>query len=632
ALAMVEVDPLDAAPDVERAVAAGAPPIHEGQDGNLAGTVERRFGDAAGALAAAAVTVRLRLRAGRVAGAYLEPRAVLADWDAASGTLLLHTSTQTVFQVRAGVAGALGVEPERVHVVAEDVGGGFGAKGMCYPEEILAAALARRLGRQVAWVAARSEDTATTAQAHGDTIDVELGADAEGRLLGLRADLLHDIGAYTAGGAGQTDNIAGHLVCAYELPALEVRSRLVHTNAVPSGFIRGGGREVGNFGIERAMDALACRLGLDSAELRRRNLIRPERMPHDTGYPHPAGVMVYDGGDYPRLLAEALAGIGYEDVRRRQDGGAPLGVGVACCVEQTGMGVPEIARVHVSPRGEAVVRLGSTPQGQGHATVFAQVVADRLGWPLEHVQVHAGDTTQVRHGMNTAGSRSALEVGNAAALAGTSARRRLLELASERLEAEPADLELGPQGAAVQGAPASLVPLAEVVGPEGLDVEETYQSGKASASGCHAALVELDMATGTPRLLRYVIAHDSGREINPLIVEGQLHGGWAHGLGYALFEEAAYDPDGNLTAASFLDYAIVSAAEVAAPLELRQVSSPVLGNPEGFKGVGEAGTIPAPAAIVAAIEDALRRSGADVELCELPLTPARLWAAASRRD
>ncbi|MDR0359469.1 MAG: molybdopterin-dependent oxidoreductase, partial [bacterium] len=192
-------------------------------------------------------------------------------------------------------------------------------------------------------------------------------------------------------------------------------------------------------------------------------------------------------------------------------------------------------------------------------------------------------------------------------------------------------LELGPQGVAVQGAPGSLVPLGELVGPEGLEVEETYQSGKASASGCHAALVELDTATGAPRLLRYVIAHDSGREINPLIVEGQLHGGWAHGLGYALFEEAAYDPDGNLTAASFLDYSIVSAPEMAAPLELRQVSSPVLGNPEGFKGVGEAGTIPAPAAIVAAIEDALRRSGADVELCELPLTPARLWAAASRR-
>ncbi|HYZ01108.1 MAG TPA: xanthine dehydrogenase family protein molybdopterin-binding subunit, partial [Candidatus Binatia bacterium] len=589
ALAAVDLDPLDAAPEVDAATAPDAPALHEELDGNVAGTIGRAFGDdPAPALAGAAATVRLRLRAGRVAGAYLEPRAVVAHWDEAAGSLLLHTSTQAVFQVRASVAAALGLEPECVRVVAEDVGGGFGAKGMCYPEEILAAALSRRLGRPVAWVAARSEDTATTAQAHGDVVEVELGADADGRLLGLRADLLHDIGAYTAGGAGQSDNIAGHMVCAYRLPALALRSRLVHTNAVPSGFIRGGGREVGNFAIERAMDALARQLALDPVELRRRNLVPPERMPYDTGYPHPAGVMVYDGGDYPRLLAEALEGVGYEDVRRRQEGGAALGVGVACCVEQTGMGLPELARVHVSPAGEAVVRLGSTPQGQGHATVFAQVVADRLGWPLERVQVRTGDTTHVRHGMNTAGSRSALEVGNAAALAGASARRRLLELASERLEAEPADLELGPEGAAVQGAPGSLVPLSELVGPDGLDVEETYQSSKASASGCHAALVELDAATGTPRLLRYVIAHDSGRAINPLLVEGQLHGGWAHGVGYALFEEAAYDADGNLTAASFLDYGIVSAPEVAAPLELRHVGSPVLGNPEGFKGVGEA--------------------------------------------
>jgi carbon-monoxide dehydrogenase large subunit len=642
ALAAVDVEPLAAVADVEHAAAPGAPVLHEGLDGNLAGTVTRSFGgDVEPALAHAAAAVRTRLRLGRVAGAYLEPRAVLARWDAAAGSLLVHTSTQATYSVRAAVAGALGLEAEGVRVLAEDVGGGFGAKGMAYPEEVLTAAVARRVERPVAWVAARSEDTASTAQAHGDVIEVELGADAEGKLLALRADLLHDVGAYTAAGAAQTDNIAGHLVCAYALPALAVRSRLVHTNTVPCGFIRGGGREVGNFAIERAMDALARRLDLDPAELRRRNLIPPDDMPYHTGYPHPAGAMVYDGGDYPRLLAEALEGIGYEDVRRRQaqagapgesppEAPSPLGVGIACCVEQTGIGVPEIARVHVSPAGEVVVRLGSTPQGQGHVTVFAQVVADRLGWPLERVQVRTGDTAHVPSGMNTAGSRSALEVGNAAARVGTAARERLLELAADRLEAEPADLELGPDGVAVQGAPASRVPLASLLGTGGLDVEETYRSQKASASGCHAALVEVDTATGVPRLLRYVIAHDSGREINPLLVEGQLHGGWAHGLGYALFEEAAYDTDGNLAAASFLDYGIVSAPEAAAALELRQVAAPVLGNPEGFKGVGEAGTIPAPAAIVGAVEDALRRAGTTVELCELPLTPARLWAQATR--
>ena len=617
----VEIEPLAGAGDVLSATTAGAVALHLGLADNVAGVVRRSFGEADGG----DVVVRDRLRLARVAGAYLEPRAVTAWWDAAAGELTVWSSTQNAYGVRDRLAALLGLGRERVRVLTPDVGGGFGAKGMVYPEEALAAALAVRLGRPLCWVAARSEDTAATAHAHGTVLDLELVASASGELRGLRVRALHDIGAYAGPGMGQPDNILSHLVCAYRLPALDAEVRLVHTNAVPTGFIRGGGREIGNFAIERMLDALARRLELDPAELRRRNLVPPAAMPHDTGYPRGEATVVYDGGDYPRLLETALGAIGYDEVRRRQRAGERLGVGVACCVESTGIGLPEPGRVRIEPDGRAVAYLGSTPQGQGHRTVLAQVVAERLAWPFQRVEVVVGDTRAVAWSANTAGSRTAYEVGNAAALTATAARTRLLVLAAERLEADPADIEVGPDGARVRGAPARAVSLEELLGPDGLEAEETFRSRRTYACGCHAALVELDPETGIVRIVRYVIAHDSGRSINPLLVEGQLHGGYAHGLGYALFEEAGYEPDGAFRAASFLDYTIVSAAEVAPAPELHEVHSAVFGNPEGFKGVGESATIPAPAALAGAVDDALIRHGATAQVRELPMSPSRLF-------
>ncbi|HEY7201501.1 MAG TPA: molybdopterin cofactor-binding domain-containing protein, partial [Candidatus Dormibacteraeota bacterium] len=275
--------------------------------------------------------------------------------------------------------------------------------------------------------------------------------------------------------------------------------------------------------------------------------------------------------------------------------------------------------------------VGSTPQGQGHRTSLAQVVAERLGWPLERVELVAGDTTAVPRSWNSAASRTAYEVGSAAALAATAARRRLLDLAAEALEADPADVEVGPDGAFVRGAPARTLALGELIGADGVEVTETFHSRRTHASGCHAALVEVDPETGEVRVLRYVIAHDSGRSINPLLVDGQLHGGYAHGLGYALLEEAAYDADGTFRSASFLDYAIPGAPEVAVAPELHEVHSEAHGNPEGFKGVGESGTIPVPAAIASAVDDALRLHGADAFAAELPLTPERVLALSNER-
>jgi aerobic carbon-monoxide dehydrogenase large subunit len=620
----LDLEPLAGAGDVLAATAEGAPLVHAGVLANVAGTVTRAFGDAAAAFAGAEMVVSRRLRLARVAGAYLEPRAVTAAWDAAAGTLTLWSSTQSVYGVRERVAALLGLEQHRVRVLAEDVGGAFGAKGMAYPEEVLVPAVARRLGRPVRWVAGRAEDTASTAHSHGGVLDLELAAGRGGELLGLRVRLLHDIGAYAGPGAEQGDNVLSHLVCAYRLPALDAEVRQVYTNAVPSGFIRGGGREVGNFAIERMLDLLARRLGQDPVEVRRRNLVRPDQMPHDTRYPRGETTVVYDGGDYPRLLDTALAAIGYEDVRGRQAAGERIGVGVACCVESTGIGLSESARVRVSPDGSARAFVGSTPQGQGHRTALAQVVAERLGWPLERVDVVAGDTAAVPRSANSAASRTAYEVGNAAALAAATTRRQLLELAAARLEADAADVVLAPAGAQVRGAPGSAVPLADLVPAGGLEVSETFDSRRTHASGCHAAIVEVDPETGAVTVLRYVIVHDSGRSINPLLVDGQLHGGYAHGLGYALLEEAVYEAGGAFRSATFLDYTIPSAAEVAPAPELHEVHSQVFGNPEGFKGVGESGTIPVPAAIASAVDDALLRHGIDAFASDLPLSPERV--------
>ena len=628
----VEVDfvPLDGAGDVDSALRPGAALLHEGVDSNIAGRVQRAFGDIDGEMSGDAVVVRQSFRFGRVIGGYMEPRATAAALDPDTGRLNVWTSTQWVYGVRDRIASILGLERDQVHVLAPDVGGAFGAKGQVYPEEIILAALARRLRRPVRWVATRTEDTQATGQSHGDVADVELAANrADGSLRGLRVRLRHDVGAYGGPGLGQSDNILSHVVSAYRLPALDAESVLVYTNTVPTGFIRGGGREIGNFIIERTMDLLAHTLRMDPAELRRRNLIQPSQMPFDTGYKRMGTrAVVYDGGDYPQLLSRALEAVGYTQARERQRAGARIGVGVACCVESAGIQQPEPATSRIQPDGRVQADRGSTPGGQGHRTTFAQVVAQHLDWPLELVQVFVGDSDSVAASANTAGSRSALEVGNAAAAVARRARQKLLEHAQSALEAHPDDVQVGPSGAALRGVPARMVPLADLLG-DAFEEQETFQSGGAYTGACHAVIVEVDPDTASVNILRYAIAHDCGQAINPLLVRGQLQGGVVHGIGYALMEQAVYLPDGTLTTANLADYALPGRGlPVAVRPELVEVHAPVLGNnPEGFKGVGETGTIAAPAAILGAIEDALRTIGTEVTLNTLPLTPTRLFAA-----
>jgi aerobic carbon-monoxide dehydrogenase large subunit len=626
----VEYSPLEGVGNVLAASRPGAPVLHEALGTNVAGVVERGFGDIAAAFAPDAKVVQLAVRLGRVIGGYMEPRGTAAAVDTKTGTLTVWTSTQWVFGVRDQIASILGLERDQVHVLAPDVGGGFGAKGQIYPEEILVPAMARRLGRPVRWVAGRTEDTQASGQSHGDVAEAELAAYADGTLRGLRVRLHHDVGAYGGAGLGQSDNILSHVISAYRLPALDAQASAIFTNTVPTGFIRGGGREVGNFIIERLMDRLARRLDLDAAEVRRRNLIQPQDMPYATGYLRMGNrPVIYDGGDYPALLEAALEGIDYSAARRRQKGGAHIGIGVTCCVESTGIQQPEPASIRIHPNGDVDAYVGSTPGGQGHRTVFAQVVADHLGWPLERVTIHAGDSAAVENSANTAGSRSALEVGNAAAGVARRARQQLMERAQAALEAAPVDLVVGPSGVDVRGVPGRHIALSELlIGEEVLDAHETFQSSGAYTSAVHALVLELNAELATVEVVGYTIAHDCGQPINPLIVDGQLQGGLVHGAGYALMEEAVYLEDGTFATANFADYALPSRGlPMALQPRLVDVRAPVLGNnPAGFKGVGETGTIAAPAAFAAAIEDALRTYGIEADVTTLPVTPNRLFA------
>jgi len=580
------------------------------------------FGDAEAAFREASLTVREELAMARIEGAAIEPRACLADWNEEEQRLEIRASVGWVHGLRDAIATCLGLEPDQVVAITEDVGGSFGAKNQTYPEYIATAAVSRILKRPASWVATRVEDGMTTAQAHGARLDLELAADGDGVLKGVRGRIEWPVGAYVTSGAMMSHGYASHMVSAYRLPAMELAVTARTASGPAASFIRGGGRPVGNYGIERMMDRLARTLRLDPVEVRRRNLIPAEAMPYETGFPG----QVYDGGDYRRLLDLATERAGHAEVRARQERGEAVGIGIALCVESTGIGMAEPSRVVIHADSTAEVIVGSTPQGQGHLTFLAQVAADRLGWPLEKVVVRAGDSRGVPFSAVTAGSRTAVEGGKSVALSSAAARRELLERAANQLEAAQEDIELTPGGAGVRGAPGRIASLADLVG-EGLATLETWNSRgvPAWASSCHAAVVTVDLETGGVEMERYVIAHDSGRAINPLLLDGQLHGGYAHGLGYGLFEEALYSDEGALLSASFLDYAIASPPELAVEPELIHTETASSHNPEGFRGVGEAGTIAVPAAIANAVEDALYARGREICVGEVPITPLRLW-------
>ncbi|HEY3187566.1 MAG TPA: xanthine dehydrogenase family protein molybdopterin-binding subunit, partial [Solirubrobacteraceae bacterium] len=564
----VEYEALTAVTDPERALDPGAPAVHETIGTNRLLAREFRLGDVDAALAAAPVVVRDRFRFHRHAGLAIENRAALADYQPGAGHLTVWSSTQVPGFVREALAASLGVPVHAIRVVAPDVGGGFGVKTAVYPEELAVAAMARRLGRPVRWVGDRREDLLATTQAWDEVIDAELGLDRDGRFLGLRAEVLVDVGAYSIfpwTASIEAVQMISFLPGPYRLPSYRGHAVGVTTNKAPMGPYRGVARPVSTFVMEGLVDRAARAVGLEPAELRRRNFIRPQDLP----YRSPSGV-VWDTGSFGESLEAALAALEADEAAAsvRATPGSLVGVGIASYVELTGIGsaIPvapgmsittgtEAATIRIDAGGTVTAAFGLANHGQGHETALAQVVADELGVRPEDVRVVHGDTAASPHGTGTYASRSAVLGGGAAILACRVLREKVLRIAADQLEAAPEDLEIADGRIHVRGVPERHAVLASVAraaytgtkrlpdGMEpGLEVTRFYDPYFGTAANAtHVAVIEVDPETFQVRVLRYVVADDCGRIINPLIVDGQVVGGVAQGVGGALLEEVVYD-------------------------------------------------------------------------------------------
>ncbi|HEX8132698.1 MAG TPA: aerobic carbon-monoxide dehydrogenase large subunit [Actinomycetes bacterium] len=655
----VTYEPLPPVVGIDAAVRAEHA-VHDDVPDNVAAHMVQEVGDARAAIAAAPHRLELHLQIERSASTPLEGKGVYARWDAADRSLRVYSSTQTSTSVRMALAAKLGVPVDRVEVIAPDVGGGFGVKIMHpWPEEVLVPWAAIRLGREVKWVEDRREHFISSAHERGQQHKVRVGFDDDGRLLGLEVEFLHDNGAYTPYGIIVPIITSTQLLGPYKPGAYRVEFRSLYTNTVTVTPYRGAGRPQGVFAMERTMDAIAQRLGRDRAEVREANFIRPDEMPYDHGLIFQDGrPLIYDSGDYPAALAKVKKLVGWDEFAAEREqaraSGRRLGIGLACYVEGTGVGPYEGAHVRVETTGKVVVATGLTTQGQGHQTVFAQVAAAELGVPVEDVTVVTGDTRRFKYAVGTFASRAAVMSGNAVALAARKVRAKALRIAGEALEVDPADLEVADGVVRVRGAPGTEIPLATVavlsnplryafdeqakratqfaVGggldtppvPDddepGLEAADYYSPVRSTfADGVHAAVVETDPDTAEVRILRYCVVHDCGRLINPRIVEGQIHGGVAQGVGGALYERLVYDQHGQLQNASFMDFLMPYASEVPT-VETDHLETPSPLNPLGIKGAGEAGVIPGAAVLAAAISDA-----EGIWIDRMPISPSELW-------
>ncbi len=643
----VEFERLAPVTDAEAALAADAPLLYEGWKSNLATGFTVEKGDIAAAIGAADHVVKGRFRFGRQTGAPIELRGVLARPDRRSEGIVVWSSTQNPHWLRNALATHLGLDRDQVRVIAPDVGGGFGVKSMVYPEEVLLPLLARRLGTPVKWVESRSDHFVSAIHSRDHVHDITLALKADGTFLGVDDQFIANVGALSILPLVESYNTAAHVTGPYRVPALFVDGRAVVTNKAPSAPVRGAGRPEAVFAMERVIDLAARELGLDPAEIRRINTLRQDEMPYDAGMPYRDGEpVILDSGDYLGCLEHALSAIDYPGVRRRQheerETGRYIGIGVAGYIEGTGIGPAETADVRVDPAGHVTVSMAVPSQGQGHATTMAQIVADQLGVGLTDVRLSQGDTMETPIGDATIASRVAVVVGNAVDAAAERTRQRALAAAAELLEVSTDDLELRDGVISVVGTPDRALRLAEVAaalenpkGPlrgwePGLGATGSYSPRTVTwSNGVHAAVVEVDRATGEVKILRYVVVHDCGRVINPTIVDGQIAGGVVQGIGSALLEELVYEPNGQLVTGTFLDYSMPSAADVP-HIEIFHHESPSPLNPLGIKGVGEGGTIPVAAVIAGAVEDALSPFG--VEIRECPLTPDRIWRLLAERD
>jgi aerobic carbon-monoxide dehydrogenase large subunit len=660
-LVAIDYEPLAAVSDPEQAARSGAPLLHEEAGTNVMVSREFKRGDIEAALQSAPVRVEGRFRMHRKTALSIEPRACLAEYDPGRDALTLHSATQVPGIVRDALATALDIPGHQIRVVAPDVGGGFGGKGSLYPEEIFVCAAARRLRRAVKWTSDRLEDLAGSNQAFDEIVDAELALDPEGHILGLSADVIGDVGAYsvypwTAG--LEPVQVVSFLPGPYRVAHYRGRVRAVATSKAPTGPYRGVGRPISTFVMERLMDMAAARLGIDARDIRLRNLITAEELPYKV-----ASGIVWDKSGFQECLNAACAAIGYDTLRAKQKearaAGRWVGIGIACYAELTGIGsrisvapgMPintgtETAIVRIDSTGAVTAAFGVAAHGQGLETTLAQVVAEHLGARFDDIRIVQGDSAAVPGGTGTYASRSMVLAGGAATLAAQAVREKVLNAASHLLEASAADLIAEDGRVTVAGTDRSITfrEVARAVYSElarvpteargELAATRTYDPvfGTTSAA-THVATVEIDPETFEVRVERFAVAEDCGKLVNPLIVEGQVHGGVAQGIGAALYEEVIHDERGQITTGSLVDYLVPSACEIP-PMQVVHLESESPTTLGGFRGMGEGGTIGAPAAVANAIADALAPLG--IEINELPATPERLFrlieAARARRQ
>jgi carbon-monoxide dehydrogenase large subunit len=637
----IEWEPLPAAVDMHAALEPGAPLVHAELGSNVALAFSHAIGDVDAAFGSAGVRIRETFRIQRYVGMPLETRGVVAAWDRRDGSLTTWNSTQVSHFVQQGLAVTLDLPPHKIRVVAPDLGGGFGTKASGYAEDALIPIAAVALGRPVKWIEDRREHMMGAAHARHQVHDIELAATRDGTIVGVRDRIAVDLGAYNVWGVVLPYNTVAHLLGPHRVRSLQVDVKAVLTNKTPNAPYRGAGRPETVFAMDRAVDRLARELRMDPAELRRRNYIRADELPYDVGLPYRDGnPLVYDTGDFPAALEAVLTAAGYDEFRREQprlrERGIYRGIGISGYVEGTAIGPYEGATVKVDLTGRVLVATGAVNSGQGHETSFAQVAADALGVPLDWVTVVGGDTAAVAFGTGTYASRSAVTAGSSISDAAAQVREKLVRAAAALLEASPADIRIDDGQVSVRGVPASAVPLARViqasiptfarpgVAPPDFEASAYHHVPTVTyASAAHVAEVEVDVGTGHVRLRRYVVAHDCGKVINPTIVEGQVHGGVAQGVGGALFEEMVYDDEGQLLTGTFMDYLVPTSMELP-PIETVHLEYPSPRNPLGVKGLGEGGAISPPAAIANAVEDALSPFG--VRVTETPLHPSRVLA------
>jgi aerobic carbon-monoxide dehydrogenase large subunit len=644
AAVVVDFDPVPAVSDARDAVKPGAARVHSDLESNVAAFVPMSYGDVDTAFANAPHVFEETMWLHRGAAMTLEGRAVLARHDRAADVLTVWSATQTPHLCRGQIADLLERDPGSVRVIAPLVGGGFGTKAPFYPEEAVIPAAAIRLGRPVKWQEDRREHFLSATQERDQQWIASIAVDGEGRILGLRAKMLHDTGAYLPWGIIVPFIAATTFPGPYVVPAYRIETTVAFTNRVPTTVVRGAGRPQAVFAMERLMDRVALELKLDRNAVRARNMIRPEQMPYAPGLTFRDGKpLVYVGGDFPKSQREAVRLSDYERFPARQEAarkqGRYIGIGIANYVEGTGLGPFEGVTVRVMQNGKVAVATGATTQGQGTRTTIAQIVADRLGCAIEDIVMTLGDTGAISQGVGAFASRQAVNAGSSAHVAGLAVRDKIVELAAHALGVPASDIDVedgratartgnkpsltfGELSRMAQGIPGVSFPEGQSAG---LEHTAYFTAPQASyCNGTHIVEVEVDPMTGGVTLTRYTVAHDSGVIINPMIVDGQVQGGAAHGIGNALFEHMRYDDGGNPLTTTFQDYLLPAAPDVPG-CEILHVETPNPLNPLGVKGAGEGGTIPAPAAIVSAVEDALSPFG--VRFSDMPLTPERIVAA-----